>query len=282
MTVRLDRLQAAIVAALAAAVSGATVLWGASEYPREAAAETLLQARIVAGPSITVSSHDTRRLPTSVRFSITEAVEGEAIVLCASGLRWEYVVQADDTTEIIRDALLELVGEEPMISATFSAVSVGEEDPVPAIDVEADELGDLWDVSVGAGSAEVEVLESTIAEVEFGDVVTLVEIQAYSQNRYPTGGAMTALSRFLSRCRLSSIRAIFDAYGVSPQDASVEPINLDALSGPAWQSRSAVSIRFAQAYVAAEPALIIETVQFGLTVKNGATAILVEGEVSSS
>lgn len=269
--VRLDRLQAGVCAALTAALPGVTVAW-AMGYPSAEGAASIVTARVVSGPGadpLGAPRPRVRLLPMRVRVRVlpgVAAASGEDVRVRVSGLGWEHAIGPGATVQSVRDALLAAIGPAPMVSATFTANDTDE------IDVEADALGDLYNVAATgtiAGLIETEVLESVAASVQFGEMATLLELQAYSQSPYPRTGASSVLSRFLTRCRLPSISRILDSYAVGMQGPlSAGPTNLDALSGSAWRSRAAVLIRFSQPFLAAEPAETIESASLGLAVRN--------------
>lgn len=263
--VRLDRLQAGIVAWLRQVLPAATVVWGPSELPRGAASDLLVAARFLTGPTespIGGAATPTTTLPTVARLTVDPAaVPGDSVRVEASGWAWEYTLVGGDTPALARDALLARMTVAPvLVSATFAAQGTA------SIDVAALELGDLYQLRAG-GPATWTVLDSEVAIVQASEVSALIELDFRATNRYPLGGAAAACSRVQSTLALPSVAELLDAYGlgVSPLGA---PAQIDALSGPVWESRSVLSIRVSQLTLAAEAPGLIESVSATLVARS--------------
>lgn len=258
--VRLDRLQAGLAALVALRAPGTAFVWAPAEYPRATAGASLVAAKILTGPSVDgAASVRVVSLPTAATWTATAATAGSTVVLRASGRAWEYQVQAGDDVTAVRNGMLAAIGANPMVSASFTSSGAA------SIAIVADALGDLYGLEA-AGSATMTATASTVAEAQVETVASLIELQAYSTELSPRLGASALLSKIRGGLRLGSAQRTLDAYGLSIRDGFGNVVNLDALSGPSWQSRAALQIRIAQLSIAAEPADLIETVRVDLTV----------------
>lgn len=263
--VHVGRLQAGITAWLDAVFPSATVLFD-REYPRDAGTALVVTAGLLAPPSyapIGGASRTPYLLPTSVAFRVTAATVGQDVSFGVAGRRWEYTVQAGDDVEAVRDALLAEVPADPMLDATIVASGTD------SILVTPLSLGDVYAPRT-IGAVEISAAPTQLAEVQMGDVRSHVEVQAYSLDRTPMGGAAAALARLLATSRLHTTRSIFDAHGISISGGLPAPVGLDALSGPVWASRAAISLHFAQVSLAAVALEPVERVRGTLEVR-GAT-----------
>ena len=257
--VRLDRLQAGLSAALLAVHPTATVVWAPSEFPRASAGALVFACRLLAGPDADPLGGDampTATLPTRVTIRILAATVSNSILVLMSGRRFEAATTGD--VETTRDALLTALLERTMVDATI------EPDDIDGIVIEALEFGDLYKVAVHAsesGLVSLTVNETETGLVQTTDVRSYVEVQAYSTNRFPRTGAAAALNRFRGRMRLPSVADVFEAHGLGVVGSPGRVVTLDALAGPTWQSRSALSFWVAQLSLAAETGRSIETVR---------------------
>lgn len=260
--VRLDRLQHGLCASVLHALPAAAVVWAPSEYPRGSG--LLVAIRIIAGPHFAAQGGEAVRmvtLPTAATVRVLDATAGRGVGLRASGLAWEYVIQAGDGVEDVRDGLLASIGEAPPIDAVFEPNDTDE------IEIVATALGDLYGLAVrgsAPGLIELETTTAAACKAQIGEVTTTIEIQAYSSSRYARSGATAAVTRWLSTLRLPSSRAILGAAGLSIVEGSPRVVNLDTLSGPGWESRAAVSLSVSQLSIAAELVDTIETIAFDL------------------
>lgn len=262
--VRLDRMQAGIVAWLATAFPAATVLWSPSEWPGRAAGTLVLTAKVIAGPDSTPLGGEcqpTAILPMTATARVLPAAlaaVGEDVALRASGRTFEYRIGAGDSAiENIRDGWLAAILADPpgpCVDATFEAVDDDE------IAIAALEAGDLWDLGVlGTGLAELDVETDVVVETQIGELEAVIEIQAWATSRYPRGGALAALASLLSRRGLSTARGALDAWGLGINPGRVIP--LDGMTGPAYASRATVSVRVTMLSFAVEAPLVIEHVR---------------------
>jgi len=250
--VRIDRLQAGLVAAIARVLPDALVLWAPSAFPRGAAPDLLMQCRLLAGPDTSTRGGDTRTpatLPTSVRFRIVATSNGDAAALFLSGRKFERTFVTGETVTEARDAWLALLADEPMVDATFTA------DGTDAIVIDALELGDLYDVAA-RGSAPnlvaLDVLADQRCVIQVEDVTSYVEIQAFSMARYAMDGAARRLSQLRSRMMLPTVADTLESFGLGIVGVPGRVVSLDSMSGPQWQSRSAITLYVSQISIAAE------------------------------
>lgn len=260
--VRLDRLQAGLTAALLAVRPSATVVWAPSEFPRPAAADLVFSCRLLSGPDSEPIGGDSctmTRLPMAALLTLGVPVVGESAILFASGRRFEHVFASTDV-EVERDAWLDELAVDPMVDATFGPSGTD------AITIEALELGDLYKLSA-LGSAELEVTTAETALVQAADVRSWVEIQAYGSSRYPRSGAAAALNAFRGRLNLPMVASILESYGLGLVSGSSAALALNALAGPTWQSRAALTVYIAQLSLAAETVASIARVRATLSAR---------------
>lgn len=253
--VHLERLQAGLVELITTLVPAATVVWAPSEFPRGAAADLIVACRLLAGPDDDPMGGSTATpcdLPLTATLTILVPTAGESIALRVSGRQFEVTVQPGDTITDVRDALLAAIGAAPgsLVDATFTASGGA------AITIAALSLGDLYQIGVrqstpGLATLVVDTTGAGLAQAV--DVRCWVEIQAFSSDRAPRGGAAAALAQILGRRNLPVAQAILDRYGLALTGAPGRVVSLDALSGPSWQSRSAVTLYLSQVGLYVEP-----------------------------
>jgi hypothetical protein len=281
--VRIDRLQAGLVAMVTAGCPGSTVVWAPSEYPRPAGQPSVVTVQLVAPPSAAPlggTSKPVRALPTSATLRVLDATEGATIVTTISGWRTEYVVPAAATTETVRDALLLLYAAAPLQGITTTAVDdpgddeEDEADDVHEIAVEADALGDLWGLSILGSDPDMIEIDDVVmaaAQAAIVDVRSFVQVQAYGIDRSPRLGAAAVLTRLTGRLMLPSLVRIRSDYGIGLVGGPPTIVGLDALSGPGWESRAAASFFVSQVSLAAEAAEVIERVSGTMSVRENAS-----------
>lgn len=271
--VHLERLQAGLVELCSTIVPAATVVWAPSELPRGAAADLIIACRLLAGPDDDPTggaSATPCELPLTATLSILDVVEGEAIALQVSGRSFEHVIEAGDDAEAVRDGLLAAIaaGPGPLVDATFEASGAA------AIAIAADDLGDLYHLRVrqstpGLATLVVDTIGAGLAQSV--DVRSWVELQAVSTSRAPRAGAAAALADILGRRNLPVAQAILERYGLAFTGAPGRIVGIDALAGPAWQSRSAVTLYVSQVGLVVEPVGAITRARATLEAR-GATA----------
>jgi hypothetical protein len=275
--VYLDRLQTGLRLAVLAANPGATVVWAPSELPRAATPATVFTLRLLAGPDedpLGGASATAASLPMAATITLADPVVGEGVLLFVSGRRFEHTFASLDI-EAERDAWLVAITTDPMVNATFEASSTD------AITIEADALGDLHHLAVRGDSIALDVTSRESALVQVVDVRSYVEIQAHSTNRFPRAGAAAALNRFRSATRLPSVAAALEEHGLGLIGTPGRVVSLDALAGPTWTSRSALSLYISQLSLAAEAVERIAHIRGTLVVRGAAaddTAITVDVE----
>jgi hypothetical protein len=272
--VHIERLQAGLVALIREIVPAATVVWAPSEFPRGAAADLIVACRLLAGPDddpMGGAAAVPCVLPLTATLTINAATVGESIALHASGRRFEYVIQALDDVEVVRDGLLAAIAAAPgsLVDATFAASSTN------VITIAALELGDLYQLRVRQstpGLATLTTLTTGAGLAQSVDVRAWVELQAFSTNRAPRAGAPAALAQILGRRNLPIATAIMERYGLAWTGAPGRVVSLDALSGPAWQSRSAVTLYVSQVGLTVEPVGAITRARATLQARGATTA----------
>ena len=271
--VHIDRLQAGIVALCRALVPAATVVWSPSELPRGAAADLIVACRLLAGPDndpIGGATATPCTLPLTATLTILVATVGESIVLQASGRSFEYVIESGDTLTDVRDGLLAVIAASPgsLVDATFTASGAA------SIAIAALELGDLYPLRVRqstAGLASLVVVTTGAGLAQSTDVRAWIELQAVSTNKAPRSGAAAALAQILGRRNLPAAMAIMERFGLAFTGNPGRVVGLDAIAGPAWQSRSAVTLYVSQIGLAVEAVGAITRARATLTAR-GATA----------
>lgn len=253
--VHIERLQAGLVELIRTIVPAATVVWAPSEFPRGAAADLIVACRLLAGPDddpIGGAAATPCTLPLTATLTINAATVGESIALHASGRRFEYTIETGDTITDVRDGLLAAIAAAPgsLVDATFVASSTN------AIAIAALELGDLYQLRVRQstpGLAALVVNTTGAGLAQSVDVRSWIELQAFSTSRAPRAGAPAALAQILGRRNLPVSMTILERYGLAFTGAPGRVVGLDALSGPAWQSRSAVTLYVSQVGLVVEP-----------------------------
>ena len=266
--VRIDRLQAGLVAWVQSVHPGTTVVWAQSGFPRDTDTGLVFTLRVLAPPSedpIGGGSRSTRLMPTRVTVQIEGATVGESVKLSVSGRSWEYEIEAGDDVEAVRDGLLAAIEAPTMVSAAFTAVGSD------SIQIDATAVGDLhsvWSRGSADGLIDHTVDATTLCEVASADVRTYVEVQAWSYQLAPRLGAPAALSRLMQTRRLTTAVSTLGAYGLAVVGGPPAPIDLSALSGPAWQSRASISFYVSQLALYAEPVESIERVRGTLDLRD--------------
>ena len=248
--IRLDRLQAGLFAAVGALLPAATVVWGPSALPREAASAVLVSLQLLAGPTPSgAPSIASWLLPLSVRLTVGPVEAGETVGLEVSGRRFEHVA-ADTDSEAARDGLLAEIGDverNAMVSATFAAVSTD------AIDITADAIGDLYNLRA-VGPCELATLTEQLAIAQLDEVESIVRVQIASTDRDVRTGAHASMAKLRHSLALPSTIDLLAAFGLTLAAPSAPVVPLDYLAGPVWQSRAYTDLRVRQVAVAAEAA----------------------------
>lgn len=266
--VHLDRLQAGTTALLRALAPTATVVWAPSTLPRASAADLVLACRLLSGPDadpIGGAGATSVTLPLAATLQILDVTAGEAVLLLASGRRFEVVAGVGDDVTAVRDAMLVAIGDAPLVNATFTAAGAD------SIAIEALEFGDLYKLGVRAapGLASLVVTDTAVGVASSVDVRSWVEIQAFSANRAPRVGAAAALADIRARARLPSSLEILDAYGLSFSGPPGRVVGLDGMTGPTWESRAAWTAWISQLSLVAEVVGGIERARATIEVRGG-------------
>lgn len=260
--VRYDRMLAGLAAYVEALTpAGTTVVWS-GDYPRESATERFVTLNKIAGPrsaGVGGRSRVAAVLPITATLTVTAATVGSSATLAVSGRRFSYRAVALDTIELVRDRLLAAIGTTPLVSATFVAASTN------AITITATSLGDLYDLSA-SGLATVTVTSEQACKVQTDDVITMVDLQVFGIAGDPIDGADSMLANMIGAHELDAAQRILDAYGLGVR--FFDPINLDSLAGPVWESRVSVSVEVSQVSLMAAATDQIREVRGTLIVRN--------------
>lgn len=223
--IRFDRVQAGLVATVAAALPTSVRVWAGQEIEDGTAGDgPLAVLSIVTGfdPPSGGASRPTRTLPTAATLTITAPAR-----VWIAGMWWE----ATD-----RDDLLEQLDAAPWLSATYEAG-----DPT-TITFEAPSPGDLHDLRAApAEAAEWEIDEDAQAEVLIEHVAGVCSIDLYSRARSIRAGAMAELQRWRSYVQTSPGRELLDRFGLALGGEPIRILPLDAIAGPRWDSRARAS-----------------------------------------
>ncbi len=260
----LPRLQRGLTAYARHVLPEATVLWGHGEYPEAAAASVLVAARIVSGPRADARGAENaavRPMPTTARVRF-DAGPGP-IVLAISGMRWVYDAPAGATAEQTRDALAAQIGTDPPLAASV-AVEGGD-----ALRLEGPP-GSLYPLQA-QGRAAVEVEAASLATVTVSDEVARVEFQAFAASTSLRRSAATATQALRAARRRGSARRVLAAHGLSIVGDPGHVVDLPHMAGPAWASRSALSMAVAAVAVTADPVDTIDALSLHLTARGPTT-----------
>lgn len=210
-------------------------------------------------------------LPTDVTLTIATPSTGDsALFLADSGWRWEHVAAGGETAEDVRDALLVAMTTDPTLNATITAQSTDQ------IRIVTTAPGDLVN-PLGFGLVTVAISTEVFCQVQIDQLEALIEVEAYSTNKTPRGGAHRALQSLLRRAQTQEPREVLGSYGLSARNvSSAVPRKLDDLSGPDWQSRSSATIRMAWPSLFATPRDTIQTIGLGLVTRQPTTTTTIE------
>lgn len=243
-TVRFDRLQRGL-ADYVEALTGVVPVWHGG-VPRESQAATFATLAIISGPRSASGGSPSvvsATLPLTATATVTAATVDSSAVLRASGRRFLYRAQLGDDVTIVRDGLLVAIDADPgsLVSATFTASGAD------AIAIEADSLGDLYNLA-SAGLLSLVVDTEQACKVQMDNVEHTIRLQFWSVDG-PRTGANAMLARFLGGLWLDAPLRVLDAYGLGVRAGN--PINLDGLAGPVWETRAAVDLAVTQLSVSA-------------------------------
>ena len=253
--VRYDRLQAGLPAYVNA-IAGVEPTWG-GHVPREILASTMVTLALLSGPRSASGGSPSvmsATLPITATATVTAATVGSSAILRASGRRYEYRAESGDDVEAVRDGLLAAIDASPgsLVSASFDAAGADE------IAIEATSLGDLYNVAA-SGLLEIAVDTAQACQVQTDNIEHTVRLQVWSTSPHPRSGASATLARIMGGSWLDAPLRTLDAYGLGVRFGN--PINLDALAGPRWESRAACDLAVTQLSVMAAPTDRVTEVQ---------------------
>lgn len=257
MSVRLDRLQRALVSALGDAAE--TVLWIHGEMPHEnISTGTVIALSLTAGPTPVFRSHVRGRLITpadSVVVRILDATEGVRLLIRVNEFAYYHDVTALDTVTSIRDALLaDISADEPDITVTT--------DGVDGISLAADHLGALRTVELVGGDSQIDndppVFSGDAVLVTEASQTHLVNVQCYSKQRELRFGATAVAQTAHDLLQAEDILEQIDREGFAIW--ALEGItDISAISGARWETRATFDVTLASKSFFVRPVPQIET-----------------------
>ena len=231
MTIRLDRVQRALVAALRYTTEADAVLWAPAQYPRRALGSKVVTAKMVRGPLIQHASKYYQDEPTRLTWSISSAVDNDRVGLAATGARWTHDVVPGQSISEVRDALLSQFTSEVLPGVEVSSSGSG------SIRFNASGVpGLLWRPAAIGSNVTVTEDATLGSEVTTAPGLCTIEIQTYAAGRAVE--SMSLLSKFMGALGSTNLVSIFDALGVSVLGPAGEPIDLTAVAGAEWESRA--------------------------------------------
>lgn len=242
--VPLHRLQAGVKAWIGSKLTNATVLWANEEFPRQASAPLVVTAQLLSGLTSAPEGGVSWRpatVPMQVTFTISNASEGEGVLLGFSGLVFDYTATAGQDSEDVRDALLAAIQASPLHAVTATAVSTDQ------LRLVAASAGDLYNVSsASSGDAEVTISTDTTqsVHVQTAEITAQIQLQARSTSKHLRFGAMAALAELMASSRTLSAQSVLDSHGISLQGPTGQAIDLTSMSGPNFETRAAINLAF--------------------------------------
>ncbi len=259
---RVDRLQQGLFLALSGL--GATVLWTHSQVPRSEVDDDLLALSVTAGPTAWNRGHahggQVQAQVQSLRITVTAATAGARTVARLNGFDYRVDVSAVDTVTTVRDELLSQIqdGEDGDVTAAAHSTN--------AIDLTADWAGAIWKLGITAELAASDLVEAdAYVEVSSRTETSSISLQAYSQGREPRDGATALLTKARKALRRRDVQATLERYGLGLWRVGT-PIDLSAIAGASWETRSAVDLTVAAQSVLVEPVDVIEHVSMAIEV----------------
>lgn len=259
--IRLDRMQAGLVAWVSSVLPSTTVVWGKQSLPRESAAASLATFSVIAGPRSAGQGGGSMRpwtLITTATITVPAVAEGDYLTIRASGTSATHQVTAgeDGDTEAARDSLLAEL-QASSITATFAAASTNQ------ITISASP-GDIYDL-IGQGVSVVTTASAPYA-VQVDEAVYRVELQISSTDPSPMNGASSLMAELCASTDLPVPEAIRELCGLRVDMGN--PINLSRLSGPDWQSREVVDIEVTLISLATSQAQALVQILANIEVRN--------------
>jgi len=292
-SIRLDRMQAGLVAWVSAVLPSATVAWGRTKLPREVAGQRLATFRVVSGPrSAGQGSASVRpwRVIEAASVTITDdIVEGASAGIIASGIKVEHTASAGESRGDVRDALLALL-QASDIDATFTAADNG-----VSILITPTSPGDVTGL-IALGSATTAFLPYygslvgspyggqsgatlTDRKVQIDEATYRIELQISDKRPEPMNGAGAAMAELFASTDLPPMQNVRDQYGLRVDMGT--PINLDRLSGPDWESREVVDLNVTLMSISAAQATRMVQVFANIDARHGNAIIAAVGAAAA-
>ena len=273
--VRYDRLLRGLAEYVEALLPASTTVVWSGDYPRESATPRFVTLNKIAGPRSAGQGGRSRVaavLPMTATLTVTAATVDSSAVLVVSGRRFSYQAQTGDTIEDVRDGLLVAIGSSPLVSATFVAAGTTQ------ITITALTLGDVYGLSA-SGLASVAVNTEQACKVQLDEVLSVIDLQAFAVAGDPIDGADSLVANMIGAHELDAAQRILDAYGIGVHFG--DPVNLDSLAGPVWESRISIPVTVSQMSLAAAATDEIREVRHTLIVRNAPGGDVTDGVVYS-
>jgi len=240
---------------LAAHPTGVIAVRADATYPSRTDADRITY-RIARGPSRTQSQRVDRDLPTSLLLAFADPVADARLGLrLSSTARYADLGAAPTATEA-RGALGTVLRTALVGPALLPGVTI--------TDVGTDALrltgaaGTMWDPEVIGSGLTLTTESSAYVQCLTGRANAVVELEAYAAGT----DATSLLMEIESALRGIAVDVIEDVTGaIFARHPVGEIVNLDALAGPAWESRAVVRLAVSLRTLRAEALESIESVQ---------------------
>jgi len=179
-------------------------------------------------------------IPTDVTIGVTgSSTAARYCTISAGGARWRVDVPALTSDEDFHDEIvvaLSVLGHQIWANLT--------EPSSTTIRLEASPLAGLRGFAV-SGNVGITARTDQLSSVVAGPTTGLVELQAYSRERYGFGGAFDLMSMIRGALRRPATDRILADHGLAIHE--IQQINdLTGLSGPEWESRAAMDLTVSQ------------------------------------
>lgn len=257
--IRLDRMQRGLYEALDG-VAG-TVSWAMGEAPRGEG--TLLSLRLTGGPTPGLRKHGREVLldaATLVDVQVTSAVAGDRAVVELNDFPYIVDVGGGDTVTDVRDAFVALVTE--LDGDTIAATAASTD----RVQLTPNSAGAIRSVTLsGPLGLAAPVTHGDAVAVTEGTSTAVIELQAFSLDRTPRGGAVSILAEAMARLQRPDVLELLQRWGVAIYDLG-DVTDLSAIAGSHWESRALAGITIAMRSTAVAPVGFIENVSADIEV----------------
>lgn len=264
---RLDLLQRELWAVVGAAVAPAQCVWGLDEGVWETySPDGVVSLRVLSGPGPIVRQGARGRIQQRVEFVEVEVINAntdERVGFVVNDHAYFYDVQGGDTPTNVRDALQALVDADAQYSGLTTTTSA------PATLRVYPGQSEIWQFSFTPGGSlfaiQLDAEDSIL--VASGTQEIEIEIQAFSKGRELREGAGVLIQQ-----ALAALQSIPEAFQLRDAGVAIrgkaQPLDLSAVAGGHWESRSAVTVTFALRATWTRPVDRIETLNVAHTFAN--------------